>query len=84
MKPPYLKKKSGIRIVVDYWDTRFSRISSRKQKDPLEAVLAYGTQVESFKQNNNQKSPDTVPLIYATGRMPYLEEKWDRFEKKKI
>ena len=47
--PPKFSK--SVREVVDYADTRFR-----------EYLCENGTQVESLKQKNGQKSRDTVPL----------------------
>ena len=66
-KSPYLKKKSSVRAVIDYADTRFLNFAIeylRENKTVCETVFvySYGVQVKSFKQKNGQKSRDTVPL----------------------
>ena len=66
-KSPYLKKKSGVRVVVVYRDTQFSNFAIkylRESEKCRETIFAfsYGAKVESFKQKNGRKSLDTVPL----------------------
>ena len=53
-----------VSVVVEYADTRFSRVSLQKNKKVCETVFAYsyGAQVESFKENKVVKTRDTVPL----------------------
>ena len=69
-KSPYLKKKSGVHIVVDYAeDTRFSNFAIEylcKNEKLHETVYAcsFGAQIESFKPKKyDRKSRDAVPLM---------------------
>ena len=67
-KPPYLTKKSGVLVVVDYADTGFSIFAIeylRENENVCKTVFAcsYGAKAESFKPKNSQKYRDTVPLI---------------------
>ena len=67
-KSPYLKKKIGIRVVVDFMDTRFSNFAIkylRENKKFRKTIFScsYGAHVESLKtKQNGRKSCDTAPL----------------------
>ena len=56
-------------VVVDYADTRFSSEYIRENEKVREKYVfacSYGAQVEFFKQKNDRKSRDTLPLNKVT------------------
>ena len=68
LKPPYLKKNSGVRIVVDYGDTGFSIFAIkylRENEKVCEIVFAcsYGAQVEYIEHNKMVKNLVTLSLF---------------------
>ena len=67
MKSPYIKKKSGVRVVVDYADTRFSKYAMEylcENEKNRETVFACSNRSNMLSQKNCRKSRDTVPLMH--------------------